>query len=148
MVSEMVRVNHLRNCLLCHSPSKDRKDTLRGLIPTPGKPIPVEYYASSKGDFARADVTYLKQDFSVLMQVDQPDEWPIFQRFDFLVRDRELTVQEQDGLGCNSKQPGEKKAGVYLQREAVLFALRQLSGVDLGDEAEDWIWFLQEARFW
>src|SRR5262249_28324647 len=36
-VRELVRVNHLRNCFLCHAPSFDERDLVRGLVPTPGK---------------------------------------------------------------------------------------------------------------
>ena len=64
-VRELVRVNHLRNCLLCHAPSVDSGDYLRGRVPEPDKPIPVEYYHSPNGTYVRADVTYLRQDFSV-----------------------------------------------------------------------------------
>src|SRR5262249_33688192 len=39
-VRELVRVNHLRNCLLCHSPAFSGTDPVRGLIPAPDQPIP------------------------------------------------------------------------------------------------------------
>jgi hypothetical protein len=42
--SELVRVNHLRNCMLCHSASGSGSDSVRGLIPSPGYPLPVVYY--------------------------------------------------------------------------------------------------------
>src|SRR2546421_677315 len=32
-IKEVVRVNHLRNCVLCHAPSFDRQDKVRGLAP-------------------------------------------------------------------------------------------------------------------
>src|SRR5262249_27804619 len=32
---ELVRVNHLRNCLLCHAPSLNSKDLVRAPVPTP-----------------------------------------------------------------------------------------------------------------
>jgi hypothetical protein len=35
-----VRINHLGNCLLCHSPSTSRADLVRGAVPTPGQPLP------------------------------------------------------------------------------------------------------------
>src|SRR5262249_33703033 len=40
VVRELVRVNHFRNCLLCHAPSAGGRDELRGRIPVPGAPIP------------------------------------------------------------------------------------------------------------
>jgi hypothetical protein len=71
VVPELVRINHLRNCLLCHAPSSSAEDRVRGPVPTPGKPLPsgVPYYASLRGPVIRADITYLKQDFSVSQPV-------------------------------------------------------------------------------
>ena len=43
VVREVVRVNHFRNCLLCHAPSMDLGDgRLRAPIPVPGQPLPEE----------------------------------------------------------------------------------------------------------
>jgi hypothetical protein len=91
---ELVRVNHMRNCVLCHAPSRSSMDLVRGLVPTPGKPIPVAYYQSRHGTFVRADVTYLKQDFSVMQHVADAAPWPYIQRFDYFVREREATPEE------------------------------------------------------
>ncbi len=93
MKRELVRFNHLRNCLLCHAPSHSQTDLVRGLIPTPGVPIPVEYYHRSHGDFVRADVVYLKQDFSVMHHVEDAHPWPAMQRFDYVVRVREVALK-------------------------------------------------------
>ena len=121
--AEVVKVNHLRNCLLCHAPSSNKKDPVRGFIPVPGKEIPVAYYVESKGDFVRADVTYLKQDFSAMENVPDPNKWPSMQRFDFMVRRRELTEDEVKAMADVSPQP----ARIYPQQEAVRFALEKLS---------------------
>jgi HEAT repeat protein len=131
-VTELVRVNHLRNCLLCHAASLDRSDPVRGLVPERGKPLREEYYESQKGDFVRADVTYLKQDFSAMQPVPDHGEWPRLQRFDYLLRTRELTADEAKGLG-----DGPRPA-TYPQREAVLWALRRLTGIDAGAASADW----------
>jgi HEAT repeat protein len=67
-VREVVRINHLRNCLMCHAASHNRDDQVRGLIPTPGSRLPplIGYYGQQQdGNFVRADITYLRQDFSV-----------------------------------------------------------------------------------
>src|SRR6185295_8927512 len=69
IVRELVRVNHMRNCLLCHASSTSATDLVRGLMPTPGQPLPVVYYEAMRGNFVRADTVYLKQDFSVMHQV-------------------------------------------------------------------------------
>src|SRR5262249_46647007 len=53
VVRELVRVNHLRNCLLCHAPSADRDDPVRAPIPEPGKALPRAYYESVRGDAVR-----------------------------------------------------------------------------------------------
>jgi hypothetical protein len=141
-VAEVVRVNHLRNCLLCHAPSADGSGLVRGLIPTPGEPLRVEYYESNQGDFVRADVTYLRQDFSRTEDVPNADPWPTRQRFDYLVRVRPPTSGE---LETALNRPPDLPPPSYPQRGAVLFALRELTGADAGDTADDWRAFLEEA---
>jgi len=136
VVAEVVRINHFRNCLLCHAPSADRKDRLRAAVPTPGEPLPIVYYGSRKGDFVRADITYLRQDFSLMQRVAKPEKWPEWQRFDYLVRMRELTADE---IAAHQKKlKGKPAAPSYPQREAVLFALRELTGSDAGETSADW----------
>lgn len=135
VVREVVRVNHLRNCLLCHAPSTAVSDPLRGIVPTPGQPLPRVYYSSQKGEFVRADVTYLRQDFSVMQRVAKPNRWPEWQRFDYLVRTRELTADE---VAAHRKKPRPSRFVPYPQRDAVRFALRELTGVDAGEESADW----------
>jgi hypothetical protein len=135
--AELVRVNHFGNCLLCHSPSCDGSDPVRGLIPVRGEPIPVEYYGRPFGSFIRADITYLKQDFSAMQSVAKPDKWPAEQRFDFIIRQREITAADVPTFpagGLNRTEPPT----TYPQREAVLWALRELSGKDAGQKTADW----------
>jgi hypothetical protein len=132
--SELVKVNHLGNCLLCHAASADFGDPIRALVPVRGEPLPVVYYDRGRGDFIRADVTYLKQDFSTVLDVSDAGEWPRVQRFDFMIRKRELTADEVAEL----KKSGPSKAKTYPQRDAVLWTLRQLTGHDYGERSEDW----------
>jgi hypothetical protein len=141
VVREVVRVNHLKNCLLCHAPSMSTNEPVRGLVPTPGQPLgatpAAQYSGAVTGTFIRADVTYLKQDFSVPQPVDRPDAWPVNQRFDYLVRVRPATLDEVLELARRSE--------TYPQREAVLFALRELTGKDAGRTAADWRPYLASA---
>jgi hypothetical protein len=83
----------------------------------------------------RGDVTYLRQDFSVTQPVPdvvngQPTS--VNMRFDYFVRLRRATPEEV--------KPAVKTAPLpsYDQREAVLFALRQLTGKDGGSTTEGW----------
>jgi hypothetical protein len=128
VVREVVRVNHLRNCLLCHSPSFDRNDLVRGLVPTAGQPLPpsfsTPYYEGHNGIFVRADVTYLRQDFSVPQPVAKAGNWPAYQRYDYLVRTRYATDEE-----LRREQPA-----TCPQREAVRWALRELGGAPRANE--------------
>jgi len=124
-VRELVRVNHHRNCVLCHAPSTAQDDPVRGGVPSSSLPLPdpfsVEYYSSSSFErFARADVTYLRQDFSVSMKVADPGKWRATQRFDFLVRVRELTKEEFATL--QSRQRPE----ISEYQAAIIFALNEL----------------------
>jgi HEAT repeats len=122
VVREVVRVNHLRNCLLCHSPSFAATDPVRGLVPSPGQPLPplftTPYYEGRNGTFVRADVTYLRQDFSVPQPVAKADNWPAYQRYDYVVRTRYPTEEE-----LRRKEPA-----AYPQRETVRWAIRELNG--------------------
>ncbi len=148
VVNELVRVNHHANCLLCHAPASAPTDPVRGLIPERDKELPKEvvYDKKQTGDFIRADVTYLRQDFSVMQPVKDHGVWPEQQRFDCLVQQRELNPDEVKRLPQARNTPG---AGVpsYPQREAVLWALRQLTGQDAGDRSEDWYLFLLGEDF-
>lgn len=130
-VREMVRLNHLRNCLLCHAPSANKNDGLaRGLVPTPGEPLPLTYYESPFGDFVRADITFLRQDFSANLPVEDAEPWPNEQRFDFVTRLRTVSAGEVTDLLASSAN--------YPQRDSVLYALRGLTGEDGGDSSALW----------
>jgi hypothetical protein len=126
---ELVKLNHLRNCLLCHAPSSNRKDPVRGIVPEPGKKLPPVYYESQRGDFVRADITYLRQDFSVLQPVEGATLWPEEQRYDYVVRMTEVTPR----LEGNGQEPAW-----YPQRDSVLFALRLLTGKKGGETRASW----------
>ena len=131
-VRELVRINHLANCVLCHAPSHDRNDLVRGAVPLGGQPLPppVAYYEQGQ-NFVRADVTYLRQHFSVQQPVARPGAWPAYQRFDYLVRVRRLSPHEQTQLNeLTSKDNGER-------REIIRFVLRELTGQDLGPGKSD-----------
>jgi hypothetical protein len=129
VVAELVRVNHLSNCALCHpASSPEERDCVLGAVPERGKrlPAPFGYYTKGFSHLVRADVTYLKQDFSVMQATPDHGVWPIMQRYDFLVRKRELSAEEAARLAQDSSGPN-RKPNSYPQREAVLWALRELT---------------------
>ena len=95
---------------------------MRGFVPVSGRPIPVAYYHSSKGNFVRAEITYLKQDFSLMHPVTNHGVWPSLQRFDYLVRKRKLSPAEVE----ESKATKQASAS-YPQRDAVAWALTKLA---------------------
>ena len=108
MVRELVRVNHHRNCMLCHVPIAELPREMTrvrvpeipmGPVPSPQDRLPPSssavYYGFEPGiTVVRADVTYLRQDFSVKQKVEKNGKWPELQRFDFFVRTVELTEKE------------------------------------------------------
>jgi HEAT repeat protein len=154
VVREVARVNHLGNCLLCHPPSFTRTDLVRGAVPTPGQPVPApattpQYYETGT-NFIHADVTYLRQDFSVMQAVENPGAWPAYQRYDYLVRLRPLSAEE-----ARRRAEMQKSRAQLPQREAALFALCELTGKDLGAAPENWRAYVspeqlqkaEEARF-
>lgn len=117
---ELVGVNHMRNCLLCYAPAVTSNARVTGAFPSPYDPPPRVYYEQNEGNLVRADVTYLRQDFSVVHTVEDHGQWPEHQRFDYLVRERQLTDQEAAEL---SSKFSDK---LYPQRAAVLYAIRKL----------------------
>jgi hypothetical protein len=142
VVRELVRVNHHRNCLLCHAPGNTptvSPEALTASVPVPGEqlPTPFEGYRQTSPDLlVRIDVTYLRQDFSAYQPVADAAPWPEMQRFDFLVRTRTLTDDEakvyRERLAVG--EPG--KLSPY--HRAALAALRELTGKDAEPTAAAW----------
>lgn len=128
---EMVRVNHAHNCLMCHPPSGSTTDLVRAAIPDPARPLaspitPSYYTGGSK--FATASTTYLRQDFSVNQPVPNPGQWPDQQRYDYMIAVRPM----RDG------EVAATATGLSDHKKAILFALRELNGKDLGTTADAW----------
>jgi len=135
-ITEVVRVNHLCNCMLCHAPSLSNDDLVRGRVPMPGEDPPPLYYAERTGIFVRADLTYLRQDFSVVQPVANAGKWPGNQRYDYVLRTRPLTKQEittYQKLEKDGKIPKE-----YPQQGSIVFALKELTKQDYGTTYEQW----------
>jgi hypothetical protein len=128
VVRELVRINHLQNCLLCHPPGnlflEKSFDVLTGEIPMPNQPAPLwsDGPDVDPNRLVRADVTYLRQDFS-LMQKVADGSGPALQRFDYLVRQRVLTDEEARAYRESARG---RKSSPY--RQAALTALRGLNG--------------------
>ena len=123
---ELVGINHMRNCLLCHAPSISESDSVRGLIPHESRPLPQHYYDSQGAGVVpyavRADITYLEQDFSVVRPVENHGPWPSEQRFDYVVQQKKLTPNEAKQVARQISQTPNRN------RNAVIFALRELTG--------------------
>ncbi len=132
-VRDLIKINHPRNCLLCHAQSIRTEDKVRGQVPTTDQSLTPPYYGGTQGTFVRADITYLKQDFSIPLTVENPGLWPSAQRFDFLVRERratpaEIAAAQKPAVGVPASQ----------QKQSLFFALRELTGADPGPAVEDW----------
>jgi hypothetical protein len=100
-VRELVRINHHKNCLMCHAPANAEAlptNVLSVPTPLPDRRLPDSFsgygFRASPDIFVRIDMTYLRQDFSAMMLVKDADPWPEMQRFDFVVRTRVLTPEE------------------------------------------------------
>lgn len=140
VIRELVRINHHRNCMLCHAPMSEAEVTNRrlavpvGPVPPSQEPLPptssVVYYSARRGAaVVRADITYLRQDFSIQQQVINQGKWPEIQRFDFLVRTRELKPQELV----------EQAPPIISEyQETIASALRSLTGKDAAPSARAW----------
>lgn len=141
-VRELVRVNHHHNCVMCHAPANTPDVPAWALtagVPLPSQPFPSEggymqmpSQPSPKSIFVRIDMTYLRQDFSMMMAVANPEPWPRMQRFDFFVRTRELPPHEAD------RWQTARPAGLTPYQQSALLALRELTGRDTDPTAEAW----------
>jgi hypothetical protein len=140
-VAELVRINHLANCAFCHPRSFTSTDLVRGQIPDPNQSVSPGSYqqARSMMSFVRANETYLRQDFSVTQPVSNPGPWPAFQRFDYVVRHRPLTLDEEIFGRPMDTAPEQ-------QRQALLFALREITGRDAGKTALSWRRLMAEVE--
>lgn len=162
--SEIVGIQHSRNCLLCHAPSRSKSDLVRGLVGTVIQPAGPSvlgggfmsrssgggyYKRSTESTVAlpgrltndlvsidimmRADVTYLRQDFSLAFVKDK-DEFPrSTQRVDYVVRTRRATPEEIS----RAEQQSAGNPFAYPQRDAVLYALRKLESKSLVAQSEN-----------
>ncbi|HZY90724.1 MAG TPA: HEAT repeat domain-containing protein [Gemmataceae bacterium] len=150
IVREVVCVKHLRNCVLCHAPALSNSDPNLGEDPflrAPrgggggGAARNANAAAQSRGSSplkVRSDIAFLRQDFSVQQPVALPPALavnapPQRQRFDYVVRTRRLSRKEADKL-----QGLFAGRTTWPQREAVLFALRELTGKDAGPTTVAW----------
>lgn len=146
-VRELVKINHHRNCLLCHAPGNTDNTpaaALKVMVPLPteafSKPSddggsPYQKASPSLPDIVvRLDMTYLRQDFSLMMPVADAHPWPEMQRFDFLVRTRAVTPDEAKAY----RAPEEDATRPSPYHRAALFALRELTGRDAEPSATAW----------
>lgn len=169
---ELVRLNHHRNCLLCHPPAHtkvllhippDNKEKIEKIlhdridkvakeleklrtdaehliapVPLPNRSFDHKsgYGRDRELDhiLVRVDITYLRQDFSALLPVEDAAPWPDFQRFDFLVRSRTLTEAEATELRTRTKLQNKGEVSPYHQ--AALLALRELTGLEATTPAQ------------
>ncbi len=108
---ELVQIDHAANCMMCHAPSTSGSDPARGPVPGvllagggssgPGGPAWRGGGGGGGGGqsvnsfFVRADVAYLRQDFSIDQPVADPSTGlEAILRFDFLVRMCPARAQE------------------------------------------------------
>jgi hypothetical protein len=139
---ELVRINHHHNCLLCHAPAakgREPETTFVAEMPLPTQPLqpPSTGYGRTESPLlVRIDVTYLRQDFSALLPVADAGVWPESQRFDFVVRKRELSPDEADDL--RKRLEGREQGVLSPYQEAAVAALRKLTGRDFEARAEVW----------
>jgi hypothetical protein len=161
-IREVVKVNHLRNCLLCHAPIAPPRTEIRagsevpaspGLmapIPFPDEPLPpttVAYYQSFRpiDMLVRVNDVYLRQDFSRMEKVANPGKWPAEQRFDYLVRTR--TMSPEEAAKASAKTSDEMPSP---HRRAALSALARVTQTFLGTRSSDWreeiAWRIEEEN--
>jgi hypothetical protein len=143
VANELVRVNHHKSCLLCHAPVDPEKvpeGVLAAEVPLPSEALPdlSRGYNQQRGPglLVRIDVTYLRQDFSVMQTVKDADPWPEQQRFDFVLRKRVLSDDEAADLRKRLTKTEEGDLSPY--HRAAVRALRDATGRDLEAKSAPW----------
>ena len=145
VVREVVRINHQNNCLICHPPALTKQDPVLGIVPGVtfhgslggsggyGKPSPQFPFTTQL--YVRADFVFFRQDFSVQLplRVLAGTDLSTDLRYDFLVRVR-WTSPEAVKKMQNLPKPGTFSE----QRQALLWALRELTGKDGGTTYAQW----------
>ena len=91
----------------------------------------------------RFDVTYLRQDFSVMLPVADHQPWPEMQRFDFLVRTRAISEKDADTYRTLLR-PTAGALNPYQQ--AALVALRELTGRNADPTGPAWRRVLEQIK--
>lgn len=141
-VREMVKLNHHRNCLMCHAPNGSgtpNANALTAEVAVQGQPLPLPsqgYRQETQELLIRLDVTYLRQDFSATLPVADAHPWPEQQRFDFFVRERTLTADEAAEYVAKLAPKEEGVLSPY--HKAAVGALRELTGKDAAPTAAAW----------
>jgi hypothetical protein len=153
-VPEVVQIHHEANCMLCHPPTISAGGLVArpypGVILFSGGSNPdnsnaaggygIKFRPAKPGPlWIRFDVTFLRQDFSIQKEKQLPTGLTTHERIDYLVRLRPLKEKEVREL-----RPKDPTA--YEQREAVLWALRELTGQDPGSASEDWLQLFPRAE--
>jgi hypothetical protein len=107
-VREVVRINHHRNCLMCHAPAQDVTDSniLTAQTPVPGQAFPSTGGYGSQSIpqlLIRIDVTYLRQDFSALLPVALAEDAAVRLRRSnaHLARGRDESLQAKSSTTSN-----------------------------------------------
>ncbi len=141
VVKELVRINHHRNCAMCHAPGIKGEVTDQTLltagVPLPNEPLVDSYRRTRRREtLVRIDMTYLRQDFSVLQPVTDAKPWPEMQRFDFLVRTRQVDAEEAATYRALFASSDPTRLSPYQQ--AALAALREMTGRDTAPTAQAW----------
>jgi hypothetical protein len=137
-----VRVNHHKSCLLCHAPVDPEnvpEGVLAAEVPLPSEQLPEPsqgYNQRQSGLLVRIDMTYLRQDFSVMQRVKDADPWPEQQRFDFVVHRRVLSDDEAKDVRKRLTKTEQGDLSPY--HRAAVRALRDVTGRDLEAKAEVW----------
>jgi HEAT repeat protein len=147
-IRHLVRINHRANCLLCHAPALGSDDPVTGVDPITR--LPGGRGGGGGGGWGgggrssggggsspllvRPDVTFLRQDFSIQFPIGIPGIAVQGVRFDYVTLTRPLTSAERKA----QKQQAPPDPTAFPQRDAILFALRALTGKDVGATTEAW----------
>jgi hypothetical protein len=142
VVSEVVKIPHHRNCALCHPPARPSHPPRFASVPVRNEtpmlaPNGMFTFGRDYGNSAavrlaiRFDQTFLRQDFSLVEPSNPSDPHSPAIRFDYVVRERDLSDHEARLAESHFKM----KPPHYW---ATLRVLRKLTGKDDSTNDDQW----------
>ena len=143
-VREMAKINHHRNCLLCHAPAANVNEAknlgLLAKVPSPDEPLPPSisreyYHPAIDGPAIIATETYLRR---VLDAARRRRSRKMARQATFRLPWSHADEAHSDEAARAKRIAASKVGAVSVNHQAALRVLRRTTSADAGTKSEDW----------